>query len=520
MTETAEHAMSKKIGLFGGLIAFAFVLMLKTPEGMTPEGHRAAAVVVLMAFWWMLEAIPLAATALLPVALFPFLGVLSGKEVTLAYGDDNIFLFMGGFFIAMAMQKWNLHERIALNIVVRTGTDPSRLVLGFMLATAFLSMWISNTATTVMMLPIAMAVIDQMDKTSGDQPIMKFAVCMLLGIAYSASIGGVATLVGTPPNGVLLTQFQDLFSEGPEIGFFQWMMIGVPFTAILLPITWLLLTRVLFRFKDLHFEGAKEEIDSRVADLGPMSRGEVTVLIVWIATALAWTFRADINLGFVNVPGWANLFPETVRGLIRNSTVAIFASVLLFALPVDLKKGEFALDWDWAKRIPWGVLVLFGGGLALAKAFGATGLVDFIGGKLTLLDGVPPIFVIISIAVMLTFLTEVTSNVATTTIMLPILGGAVAPALGVNPLLLMIPAAISASCAFMLPVATPPNAIVFGGGHMTVAQMARAGFLINLTGIVLVTLITYFLAVPVFDIVLGEVPTWTGFEAEAVVPQQ
>ncbi|MFP6583258.1 MAG: DASS family sodium-coupled anion symporter, partial [Candidatus Hydrogenedentota bacterium] len=429
---------------------------------------------------------------------------------------DNIFLFMGGFFIAMAMQKWNLHERIALNIVVRTGTNPSRLVLGFMLATAFLSMWISNTATTLMMLPIGMAVIDEMRKRSGASDVAKFAVCLLLGIAYSASIGGVATLIGTPPNGVLLTNYSDMFQhadmavKAPEIGFVQWMMIGIPFTAIMLPLTWLLLTRVLYHFKDLHFEGAREEIQNRLEGLGKMSKGERIVLVVWIMTALSWIFLKDIKLGSVTIPGWANLFPNSAY--IRNSTVAIFFAIVLFAIPVDLKKREFALDWEWAKRIPWGVLVLFGGGLALARAFNATGLVQWTGDKLTLLDGVPPFVVIICVALMLTFVTELTSNVATTSIMLPILGGAVAPALGVNPLMLMIPATISASCAFMLPVATPPNAIVFGGGEITVSQMARSGLLINVMGVIVVTLITYFLAVPVFEITMGEVPAWATME--------
>ena len=505
MTEIG-YPVYKKLGLVGGILLFGVLLMIPTPAGMTPEGHRAGAVALLMAVWWMTEALPLAATALVPIALYPLFGVLSAKEVTLAYGDDNIFLFAGGFFIAMAMQKWKLHERIALNIVVRTGVNPSRLVLGFMLATAFLSMWISNTATTLMMLPIAMAVIDEMSKRSAQGEVSRFAICLLLGVAYSASIGGVATLIGTPPNGVLLTQYRTMFPDAPEIGFVQWMIIGVPFTAIMLPLAWLLLTRVLFHFEQLHFDGAKQEIDNRLHALGRMSRGEKIVLTVWIATALSWIFLKDIHLGSVTIPGWADLFPEPKY--IRNSTMAIFFSIVLFMIPVNLKEREFALDWEWAIKIPWGVLLLFGGGLALAKAFSSTGLVEWMGDKLTLLEGVPPLLVIVCIALMLTFLTELTSNVATTSIMLPILGGAVAPALGVNPLLLMIPAAISASCAFMLPVATPPNAIVFGGGHITVAQMARAGLLINLTGVLLVTLITYFLAVPVFEIVLGEVPAW------------
>ncbi|HIA48878.1 MAG TPA: SLC13/DASS family transporter [Candidatus Hydrogenedentes bacterium] len=506
------YSLQKRVGLVGGLVLFFVLLLLPTPEGMTPEGHRAGAVAFLMAVWWMTEALPLAATALLPIGLYPLLGVLSGKDVTLAYGDDNIFLFMGGFFIAMAMQKWNLHERIALNIVVRTGTNPSRLVLGFMLATAFLSMWISNTATTLMMLPIAMAVIDEMGKRSGKGDVAQFAVCLLLGVAYSASIGGVATLIGTPPNGVLLSQYGEMFPDAPDIGFVQWMIIGVPFSAIMLPLAWLLMTRLLFHFKDLHFEGAREEIQNRLTSLGKMSRGETIVLIVWIMTALSWIFLKDIEIGSLTIPGWANLFPDPTY--IRNSTVAMFFAIVLFAIPVDLKKREFALDWEWAVKIPWGVLILFGGGLALAKAFGSTGLVEWTGDKLNMLEGVSPLLVIVCIALMLTFLTEMTSNVATTSIMLPILGMSVAGALGVNPLLLMIPAAMSASCAFMLPVATPPNAIVFGGGHITVAQMARAGILLNLIGVMLITLITYFLAVPVFEIVLGEVPEWAVLSTE------
>ncbi len=506
MNDKAGYSFHKKLGLPLGLAFFVAVLLLPTPEGMTAEGHRAAAVAVLMATWWMLEAAPLAATALLPVGLFPLLGVLPAAEVTRAYGDPNIFLFMGGFFLAMAMQKWNLHERIALNIVIRTGTNPSRLVLGFMLGTAFLSMWISNTATTLMMLPIALAVIDQLQERAQGKGVENFPVALLLGIAYAAAFGGVATIIGTPPNGVLVTQYAGLFPDAPEIGFFQWMLVGVPMGAIMLPITWFMLTHVLFDFRDLTFSGAQEEIEGRIRALGTMSRGERIVLVVWILTAAAWIFRADINLGVLTIPGWRNLFPNPAY--VHNGTVAIVAALALFVIPVDLKRGEFALDWEWARRIPWGILILFGGGLALAQAFSSTGLVEWLGGKLTLLEGASPLVVVLAIALMLTFLTEITSNTATTSIMLPILGGAAAPALGVHPLLLMIPATISASCAFMLPVATPPNAIIFGGGQITVPQMARAGVLLNFIGVFLVTLITYYIAIPVFDIVLGEMPSW------------
>ncbi len=502
----SDYPLYKKLGLVLGPAAFALVLALPLPDGMTPEGKKAAAVTALMAIWWISEALPLAATALVPIALYPPLGVLAGTVVTRSYGDHNIFLFMGGFFIAMAMQKWNLHERVALNIVYRTGTNPSRLVLGFMLGTAFMSMWISNTATALMMLPIATAVISQMQQR--EYPgANRFATALLLSIAYASTIGGVATLIGTPPNGVLITQFGKLFPGAPPIGFFQWMLLGVPLSALLLPITWFMLTRVLFNFRSVSFPSARDEIRRRLDELGVMSRGERIVTVVWASTAFAWIFMEDINLGLFTIPGWTTLvLPHP--GLVNHSTVAIAASVMLFLTPVDARRGEFALDWEWARRIPWDVLILFGGGIAMADAFRSTGLVEWLGARLELLEGVPPLVVILAIATMLTFLTEITSNTATASIMLPILGGAAAPALGVHPLLLMIPAALSVSCAFMLPVATPPNAIVFGGGHITVPQMARAGFLLNLAGILIITTITYAVAVPIFGITLDSVPDW------------
>ncbi len=496
----------KRAGLVLGPVCFLVILGLPAPEGMNDHAQRTAAIAGLMVFWWISEALPLSATALVPLALFPALGVLSAKDVSAAYGNPNIFLFAGGFFIAMAMQKWNLHERIALNVVKRTGSKPQTLVWGFMLATALLSMWISNTATAVMMLPIALAVIDTITKNAKGTGADQFGVCVLLGIAYAASIGGVATLIGTPPNGVFLSQFAGLYPNAGEIGFLQWMLVGVPLSAILLPATWFLLTRVLFRFDGLSMQDVDRVIDDRLSALGKMNRGEKLVLTVWLATAAAWIFRSDIDLGEIVIPGWARWFPEPAY--LHNGTIAIISAMVLFVLPVDLKKGEFALDWDWAKRIPWGILILFGGGLALAVGFDRSGLVLWLGEKLTALQGVPPVIVIAAIALLLTFVTELTSNVATAAIMMPILGGALAPALGVNPLLLMIPAAISASCAFMLPVATPPNAIVFGGGQLTVPQMARAGLGLNLIGVLLITILTYFVAVPVFDISFSDLPAW------------
>jgi len=498
------YPLYKKAGLAAGLIVFAALLYAPTPEGMTPEARKAAAVAALMAIWWITEALPIAATSLLPIALYPLLHVLPGIEVTKAYGDSNIFLFAGGFFIAMAMQKWNLHERIALAIISRTGTNPSRLVLGFMLGTGFVSMWMSNSATAVMMLPIAVAIISQMEKR--DYPGVKnFATALLLSIAYSASIGGMGTPIGTPPNGILLTNYTGRFPDAPPITFVQWMMVGVPIVLIMLPLTWLLLTRVLFNFKEISFPAAREEIRGRLAQLGRMNRGEIIVLSVWGLTALAWIFREDLVLGAFTLPGWTRVLVEPKW--VNDGTIAIVGALSLFVIPVDLREGEFALDWEWARRIPWEVLLLFGGGLAMAEAFRSTGLVEWVGNQFTLLEGVPPFFVVLIVATLLAFSGEVTSNTATAAIMMPILG-AMAPQLGIHPLLLMFPAGMAVSCGFMLPAATPPNAIVFGAGRITVPQMARAGFLVDLMGVLVVTTMMYVVGVYVFGIGPGVMPDW------------
>ncbi len=501
---TESYPLYKKIGLVAGLAFFGLVLLAPTPEGMNPEARRAAAVAALMAIWWITEAVPIAAASLLPIALYPLLNVLSGPEVTKAYGDSNIFLFAGGFFIAMAMQKWNLHERIALAIISRTGTNPSRLVLGFMLGTGFISMWMSNTATAVMMLPIAIAIIDQMEKR--DYPGVKnFATALLLSIAYAASIGGMGTPIGSPPNGILLTNYTGRFPGAPPITFVQWMMVGVPIVFIMLPLTWLLLTRVLFNFKAVSFPAARDEIRGRLVELGRMGRGEIIVLCVWGLTALAWIFREDLVLGAFTLPGWTRVLGQPKW--INDGTIAIIGALLLFVIPVNLRKGEFALDWDWAKRIPWEVLLLFGGGLAMAEAFRSTGLVEWVGTKFTLLEGVPPLFIVLIVSAFLAFSGEVTSNTATAAIMMPILG-AIAPELGIHPLLLMFPAGMAISCGVMLPAATPPNAIVFGAGRITVPQMVRAGFLVDLLGVLVVTTMMYLVGVYVFGIEPGVLPEW------------
>lgn len=477
------------MGLFAGSLVFLIMLLLPAPAGLSAEGWRTAAVAVLMAVWWMTEALPIPATALLPLALFPALGILSAPDASAPYANELIFLFMGGFLLAVTMEKWGLHKRIALRIMSWVGSSPNRLVLGFMLATAFISMWISNTATAAMMLPIALAV-GEMLRPHDQKGPYNFGVALMLGVAYAASIGGIATLIGTPPNAVLAGAASELLGE--QIGFVQWMGVGIPVTVIMLPAAWLLLTRVLYRPGDLHGDAAGIIQAERDA-LGPASRGEKLTGAVFALTALAWVMRSNKTIGALTIPGLQTFMPN-----LRDSTIAMTAAVVLFILPSGrVRDGEFCLDWRTAKRIPWGVLVLFGGGLSLAVAMERSGLAAWIGSVVSTLGSVPPWVVVAVVAALIVFLTELTSNVATTSMAMPVMAGAAA-GLGMEPLLLMTTAALAASMAFMLPVATPPNAIVFSSGYLTIPQMSKAGFLLNLAAIVTITvfselLIPYFL---------------------------
>lgn len=479
-------------GMVAGLLVFALLLVLPPPQGLEPVAWRTAAVAALMAVWWMTEAIPIPATSLLPLVLFPALGILDMTAAAAPYANEVIFLFLGGFLLAAAMQRWGLHRRLALAIMGAVGVTPRRLLFGFMAATAFLSMWISNTATAAMMLPIALAVADLLEgppeEGGARVPRRSFGAALFLGIAYAASIGGVATLIGTPPNAVFAAASSELL--GIQISFVEWMAVGVPATFIFLPVAWGLLL-LLHPAGPLGRDGAGVIRQERSA-LGPASRGEKLVGIVFALTALAWIFRAPLEIGPLSLPGIQTLLPG-----VRDSTIAMAAAVALFLIPVDRKEGVRTLDWEDTRWVPWGVLLLFGGGLSLALAMDRTGLAAWLGLGLGGLGSVPPLVLILAVSALFVFLTEITSNTATSTMAMPLLVG-VGAALGTDALTLMATAALAASMAFMLPVATPPNAIVFGSGRITIQQMARAGFLMNLFSVVLVALLAFWVVPRIF----------------------
>lgn len=475
----------KAAGLLIGFLSFLF-FMFSAPVNSEKVFYMAA-IASLMAIWWITEAVPLPVTALLPVVLFPLLGITSGEKISQAYFNSTIFLFLGGFLLALAMEKWNLHKRIALKIILMLGTDQQNIMLGFMSASAFLSMWISNTATAVMMLPIGLAIIHHLEKELSVERVSNFSVALMLGIAYACSIGGIATIIGTPPNLSYQRIFHIIFPDANEITFAQWIIIFVPFSVVLLFTAWKILI-IIFLRKGERLDFDKAIIRNQYSALGKKSFEEKIVLVVFITAAMLWIFRAKIELSFFAIPGWGSFFAN--EKYLNDSAVAIFFSILLFIIP-SKNKNEKILDLEIFKKIPWDVILLFGGGFALANGFIESGLSEFIGKKFGRMMGVSLFGSIFSVTTTITFLTELTSNTATAEMVLPILAS-ISIALKINPVFLMLPAAIAASMAFMLPVATPPNAIVFGSGRVKISDMVKAGFWLNISAIILITLLTYF----------------------------
>ncbi len=475
--------------ILAGPILFAIIFLLPKPAGITPEGKATLALAAWMAVWWLAVAVPLAVTALLPLVFLPSLGVATPSAAAEPYADPVIFLFMGGFFLAATMQRWSLHRRLALAVVSRTGTSPRRLVAGFMLASALLSMWMSNTAATLMMMPIGLAVLsllarpaETLDRDRGTRSDTgSLGVPLMLGIAYAGSIGGVATLIGTPPNAVLAAMADELLQV--DVSFARWMAIGLPVSALMLIACWALLCLVLFRLPGRPLAGAARLIDRERSGLGVWHPAERVTAIVFATAAVAWILREPKQIGQLTIPGLQSLLPQ-----IGDATIAIAAALVLFVWPTRDREGRrtAVLDWNHARSIPWDILVLFGGGLSLAGAFQSTGLTKWLGGELAILAGLPDVLIIAAVATLFVFVTEITSNTATATLGLPVMA-ALGESVGVAPLALMTTAAMGASMAFMLPVATPPNAIVFGTGYIQPAEMRRAGFWLNWIGIIVIT---------------------------------
>lgn len=507
MSAQQDSGKGKIVGFFLGPIVFIAMLLLPAPEGMNPEAWRVAAVTAFMAIWWITEAIPIPATSLMPIALFPLLGVMKSNAATAPYANHLIYLFMGGFFLAVTMERWNLHRRVALHTIRLVGTSPARMTLGFMVATALLSMWVSNTATAMMMVPIGLAVIqqatgfnsDQLRMTGTNDPEHNFGKGLMLGVAYAASIGGVATIIGTPPNTVMVGMVEKMF--GVEIGFGQWMLFGVPLSVVMLAIAWVLLTKMLFPTGDMELAGGKAIIEEEIRKLGPMLPEEKKIVIVGCFIASFWLARGFLK----KMPFVLDIMPKF--GFIHDATIGILGSLILFAIPTNFKKGEFLLDWKTAVKIPWDVILLFGGGLAIANGFAKTGLATYIAGQLGGLEGASMLIFVSTVVLMTIFLTEITSNTATATLLVPIMGSA-AIAMGVHPYATIISACVAASFAFMLPVATPPNAVIFGSGCVSIKQMAKAGIWLNIIGTILITAFVVYVLPIVWGIDLGVVPDW------------
>lgn len=476
--KNSERFPSKEtIGLVLGPLLFILFFFFIKPETLPIEGRAILASSIWVATWWMTEALPIAVTALLPIVIFPLSGGLSLAETSASYGHKYIFLYIGGFVLAIAIERWNLHKRIALNIINLIGTNQRKIILGFMVATAFLSMWISNTATTIMMLPIGLAISlrlkDNPNTAKNEHQI--FGKSLMIAIAYSASIGGVATLVGTAPNLVLAGIIEELYNI--KISFSQWIIVGFPISILLLMACWYYLTFIAFDFNSKSFPGGRKLIKNQLAELGKLSSEERKILFIFSGTAICWICRS--------------IFLDKLIPGLDDAIIAIGACILLFIVPSSTSSNNKLLNWEEAVKLPWGILLLFGGGLAIANGFKTSGLAAWIGTQLSYLNGINLVLILVTLVAAINFLTEITSNLATTSMMLPILAP-LGLSIGIHPFILMAACTISASCAFMLPVATPPNAIVFGSGYLKIKDMARVGIWMNIVAVIIISLYAYF----------------------------
>jgi solute carrier family 13 (sodium-dependent dicarboxylate transporter), member 2/3/5 len=485
--QPSAYGLRQWSGWFLGPGALLLTLLVPAPEGLSPEGWRTAGVAAFMALLWICESVSIPVTALSPLVLFPLLGLGNIQATAAPFASPIIYLFLGGFLIALAMQRWNLHRRVALHLIGAMGTRPSRIIAGFLLASALVSMWVSNTATALMMLPIALSVVQILPRAAA---LRGFGAALLLAVAYGATTGGMATLIGTPPNALLAAYVEKTY--GFTLGFGRWMLLGVPVMLVALPMVWVVLTRVSFRFGSDEVEGMAALIRTEQAKLGPWSGGERAVLTVFVLTALGWVFQPLI---------------ATVLPLISDTTIGMAGGLLLFIIPVNWRRGEFVMTWETAKGLPWDVLLLFGGGLALASNIQKHGLATYLGDLSSGLQGAPLLLTLVIVCFGLLMLTELTSNTATAATFLPIVA-ALAVSLGQSPLLFLIPCALAANCSYMMPVGTPPNAIVFGSGQVTLPQMARAGLLLNLILVPILLGLVWLLGPIIFGVEIGVVPSW------------
>jgi solute carrier family 13 (sodium-dependent dicarboxylate transporter), member 2/3/5 len=483
------HSTQKRrlIGLILGPLFLLLTLLTPAPDKMSIEAWRTVGAGLFIATWWVTEAIPIPITSLTPLLLFPMLGVATIKDVTTPFANPIVFLFLGGFMIALAMEKWNLHKRIALNVILFIGTKPRRIVLGFMISTMFISMWVNNTSTALMMVPIAISVIDLVRskvKDSEKENVKNFATCIMLSIAYGASIGGLGTLIGTTPNAFMVGFLMQTYKI--EMSFVKWMFIGVPVVITSIPVLYFMLTYIVFPIRLKEIQGEKNLIHVELIKLGNISFPEKVVGIVFTVTALLWIFQPLL----VKIQGLS---------LLTDTTIAIIGAISLFLIPLNFKESKYVLDWDSVKGLPWDALLLFGGGLSLAAMIEKTKLAEWVGAETLIFKSLPfPVIILICVTMIL-FLTELTSNLATAAAFLPIFAS-VAVSLGQSPLFLVVPATLAASCAFMLPVGTPPNAIVYATRLVSIYQMIRIGFWLNIIYIFLLTGITVLIGKPIFGL--------------------